>query len=338
MHKKITVLTSLTSLVAASLLLLCVGSASADTLELKFAGQNAANHPATKFMNDVAKEIAEKTEGRITVKVFPANQLGNYSAVYQEQIQGTIAMSCVSVPSDFDPRMELIYINGYVSDYEDAKRVFAQDGWLFKKMAEFNDQLGVKLLGFYMEGFIGTGSTKPAVEPLKPGVAKNVVVRTPNMTVYQLAAKAMGYSPVGIPYPDVYQAIQTGQVDGVNGYPVAAAYTSLGDVLKEWYMTNYSIEILNCMISKAIWAKIDPKDQKVIEEIFAKATTDSVANAKEVDAHYMDLMEKKGIKVHRYTKEELAPLMKACAAEWPKLEKTMGKKLIKEFQKELAPK
>lgn len=310
----------------------------APEMTLKFAGQNAVDHPATEMMNKIAKDIAEQTDGRIEVKVFPANQLGDYSLVYEEQIRGTIDMSCISVPSQFDARMELIYINGYVSDYEDAKRIFAQDGWIFKKMNEFNERLGVKLLGFYVEGMIGTGTTKPANEPLVPGVDKGVLIRVPNMDVYNLAAQAMGYNTQTIPYADVYQAIQTGVVNGVNGFPVAAAYTALGDVLKHWYMTNYSIEVLNFMISGKTWAKINPQDQEIIQGILSEATTSSIENAKAVDEYYMEQMRKKGIKVYTYNKEELQPLMKACASTWPKLEKNMTKELMDEFRKELAPK
>ena len=156
--------------------------------------------------------------------------------------------------------------------------------------------------------------------------------------MYKLAAEAMGYNSVGIPYADVYQAIQTGVVNGVNGFPVAAAYTNLGDVLKYWYMTNYSVEVLNYMISGKTWAKIKPADQEIIQAILAKATIDSINNAKALDDHYMDLMEKKGIKVFKYTKEELVPIMQASASTWPKLEENMTKELMDEFRKELAPK
>lgn len=305
---------------------------------LKFAGQNATDHPATEQMHEIAKEIAEKTDGRIEVKVYPANQLGDYSLVYEEQIKGTIDMSCISVPSQFDPRMELIYINGYVADYEDAKKVFAQDGWLFGKMNEYNERLGVKLLGFFIEGMIGTGTTKPAKDPLNPEVDQDVLIRVPNMDVYKLAAEAMGYKTVGIPYADVYQAIQTGVVNGVNGYPVAAAYTALGDVLKYWYMTNYSLEVLNYMISGKTWEKISPEDQAIIKDVLARATTASIENAQSVDEYYMGKMKEKGIEVFTYTKEELAPIMKASASTWPKLEKKMTKELMDGFRKELAPK
>lgn len=331
---------SIVCVTLASILLAFGGSAAiaAPEMVLKFAGQHAADHPATALMNDIAKEIAEKTGGRIEVKVYPANQLGDYSLVYEEQIRGTIDMSCISVPSQFDPRMELIYINGYVSDYEDAKKVFAQNGWLFNKMNEYNERLGVKLLGFFVEGMIGTGTTKPAKDPLNPAAKQEVLIRVPNMDVYKLAAEAMGYNTVTVPYADVYQAIQTGVVDGVNGYPVAAAYTALGDVLKHWYMTNYSVEVLNFMISGQTWAKIKPEDQDVIAAILARATTSSIENAKNIDDHYMSLMKEKGIEVHTYSKEELAPIMKACASTWPQLEKNMTKELMDEFRKELAPK
>jgi len=323
----------------ASMLLAFGGSAFAKPeMVLKFAGQNAADHPASKMMEEIAKEIAEKTDGRIEVKVYPANQLGDYSLVYEEQIRGTIDMSCISVPSQFDPRMELIYINGFVGDYEDVKNVLAQDGWLFGKMNEFNERLGVKLLGFFVEGMIGTGTTKPAKDPLNPAADQGVLVRVPNMDVYKLAAEAMGYRTVTVPYADVYQAIQTGVVDGVNGYPTAAAYTALGDVIKHWYATNYSMEILNFMISGQTWAKIKPEDQATIQDILSRATISSIENAKSVDEHYMNLMKEKGIEVVTYTKEELAPIMKACAETWPKLEKNMTKELMDEFRTELAPK
>lgn len=310
----------------------------APEMVIKFAGQNAVDHPASKLMAEIAKEIGEKTNGRIEVKVYPANQLGDYSLVYEEQIRGTIDMSCISVPSQFDPRMELIYINGYVGDYDDVKKVFAENSWMFKKMNEYNERLGVKLLGFYIEGMIGTGTTKPAKDPLNPAVDKGVLIRVPNMDVYKLAAEAMGYKTVTIPYADVYQAIQTGVANGVNGFPVAAAYTALGDVLKHWYMTNYSLEVLNFMISGKTWDKLKPEDQKTIQAILTKATDHSIENAKNLDEHYMKLMKEKGIEVVTYTKEELQPIMKACATTWPKLEKNMTKELMDEFRSELAPK
>ena len=134
-----------------SIFALSVGSAvAAPAMTLKFAGQSPADHPASVLMNEIAKEVAAKTKGRIEVKIYPANQLGDYTLVYEELIKGTIDMSCTSVPSQFDPRLELVYINGFVKGYGDVKKVFAPTGWLFKKMDELNTRLGVKLGGFFV--------------------------------------------------------------------------------------------------------------------------------------------------------------------------------------------
>jgi len=307
----------------------------APAMILKMAGQSPSDHPATLLMQEVADEIKQKTDGRIEVRVYPASQLGDYELVYEEMARGNIEMAYTSVPSQFDPRLELVYINGYVRGYDDVRRLFTKDGWIFKKMNELNQNLGVRLLGFYIEGMIGTGTTKPVKEPLDPTVDKGVVVRVPNMDVYKLAAEAMGYRTVTVPYSEVYQSLQTGVVDGVNGYPVAAAATILGDVLKNWYMTNYSVEVLNVMISEKVWQKLSPEDQKILTETIESATVKSIERAAENDEKYMQMMRDKGVEVHTYEPEELQALAEACRSTWTQLEDKMTKELIDEFRQQV---
>ena len=318
-------------------LVLVAGSAFAAEITLKFAGQNPADHPATLLMEEIAAEVAEKSGGRIEIKVYPMNQLGDYTLVYEELIRGTIDMSCTSVPSQFDPRLELLYVNGYVKGYEDVKKVFAPDAWLFGKMDELNNRLGVKLLGFFVEGMIGTGTTKPAVEPLNPSVNKGVLVRVANMDVYKLGAEAMGYRTVTIPYSDVYQAMQTGVCEGVNGYSTAAAYTMLRDVLKHWYMTNYSLEVINYMFSGKVWEKLGEEDRQILQAAVSHAAAKSIVQAKAEDEKFMQMMRDYGIEVHTYSEEELLPLAEACATTWGRLEKNMTKELMDEFRVNMAP-
>ncbi|MEG1641492.1 MAG: TRAP transporter substrate-binding protein DctP [Synergistaceae bacterium] len=316
---------------------LTVTPATAAPVTLKFAGQSPPDNMATKTMNMMAKEIEATTKGRIKVKVYPANQLGNYSLVMQELIRGTIDMSMMSIASEFDPRLEMVYINGYLSGYDDAKKIFTPGAWMPTKLNEFTSALGVRLIGSYIEGMIGIGSTKPLKQPLNPKVDKGVLVRVPNMAVYTLGAKAMGLRPITIPYSDVYQSMQTGVCDAVDGYAVAAAYTILGDVIKYWYHTNYSMEYQAILVSEKTWKKISKEDQKTLQAIAKKYTIKSIDNAKQEDEKYMKLMEKKGIKVYRYTPEQLAPIKKACSTTWETLGKRgMTKPLMKEFKEKLG--
>ena len=314
-----------------------VTPATAAPIVFRFAGQSPPDHAATKTMNAMAKEIAEKTSGRVEVKVYPASQLGNYSLVMEEMIRGTVDMSMMSIASEFDPRLELVYINGYVSGYDDAKKVFVPGAWLPNKLNELSSALGVRLIGSYIEGMIGIGSAKPVKDPLNPKVDKGVLTRVPNMDVYSLGAKAMGYRPITIPYSDVYQSMQTGVCDAVDGYPVAAAYTMLGDVIKYWYHTNYSMEYLAIMVSEKSWKKLSADDQKVFQDVAKKYTLLSIDNAQKEDNKYMDLMKKKGIKVYKYSEAELKPIKAACITTWEELGKRgMTPELMAEFKKHLG--
>lgn len=298
-----------------------VSPATAAPIVFRFAGQSPPEHMATKTMEAMAKEIKEGTNGRVEVKVYPASQLGNYTLVMEEMIRGTIDMACMSLATDFDPRLEIIYTNGFVTGYDSAKKALVPGAWLPNKLNAFLNEVGVHLLGSYVEGFIGIGSSKAVKDPLDPKVDKGVLTRVPNMVVYTAGAKAMGYRPITIPYPDVYQSMQTGVCDAVDGYPTAAAYTILGDVLKYWYATNYSMEYLGYMISDKSWKKLSPEDQKVFQEVCRKYTLKSIDNAKSEDDKYMALMEKKGIKVFRYTDKELKPIKQACVGIWDELGK-----------------
>ena len=314
-----------------------VTPATAAPIVFRFAGQSPPDHAATKTMNAMAKEIAEKTSGRVEVKVYPASQLGNYSLVMEEMIRGTVDMSMMSIASEFDPRLELVYINGYVSGYDDAKKVFVPGAWLPNKLNELSSALGVRLIGSYIEGMIGIGSAKPVKDPLNPKVDKGVLTRVPNMDVYSLGAKAMGYRPITIPYSDVYQSMQTGVCDAVDGYPVAAAYTMLGDVIKYWYHTNYSMEYLAIMVSEKSWKKLSADDQKVFQDVAKKYTLLSIDNAQKEDNKYMELMKKKGIKVYKYSEAELKPIKAACITTWEELGKSgMTPELMSEFKKHLG--
>ncbi|GHV30860.1 C4-dicarboxylate ABC transporter substrate-binding protein [Synergistales bacterium] len=305
---------------------------------LRFAGQLPPEHAATGYMNDIAKTIKEKSGGRIEVKVYPANQLGDYGLVHQELIKGTIDMALISTPGDIDPRMNFPYINGFASDYTQLENAFKTGGWAFKKMDELNKPLGVKFLGFNVEGFIGIASTKALVEPLNPKVDKGVLCRVPNMAVYQLGAKAMGFRTMTIPYSDLYTSLQTGVVDAVDGLPPAAAYAILKDVTKFWYQTNYSIEAESYLMSSKTWDKLKPADRDMIADVVAKVAAKSVPLAKAEDEKYSKLMADAGIKVFKYTAKELLPIQQAVAATWPKLADTMTKPFMDEFNRELAPK
>ena len=298
---------------------------------LRFAGQFPEGHSSTELMKEIAKEVKEKTGGRIELALFPDNELGDYSLVYEELVRGSIDMAATTVPSQFDARLELPYVNCIVRTFDGARKLFAPDGWLVARMDRLHARLGVKLLGFQMEGFIGIGSTKPINDPLNPDSKKGVLMRIPNMESFRLAAEAMGYNAITIPWDEVLGSLQNGYAEGVMGMTPTAAHTMLKGVIKYWYDLHCSIENLNYMISLKTWEKLSDEDRAVISEACSKVTEMSIDLAEKDQIKSLELMKEEGVEVYSYTREELTPLFSRVASTWEKL----GEKLTKELVEDL---
>lgn len=93
-------------------------------VKLRFAGQFPKDHSATKFMYEIADGVKAKTDGRVEIEVFPANKLGDYTIIYEDLMRGAVDMALISVPSQFDPRLELVYLNAF-ANYDVLKKNFS---------------------------------------------------------------------------------------------------------------------------------------------------------------------------------------------------------------------
>ncbi len=308
----------------------------APALVLKMAGQSPIEYQGTIHQMEFKKTIEEATNGRIEIKVYPANQLGDYTQVYEEIVRGTIDMALISVPSQFDQRLELTYVPYLAENYDQVKKFFAQDGFLFNTLGKVHDKLNVKLLGFNIEGFGGLGCTKPLTEPTNPSVKKGILLRVPPMDVFKSWAVALNFQTVTVPYAELYTALQTGVAEGwIGGAPVLT-YMSFRDVIKYYYQYNGHVESESWLINKDLWNKLSKDDQKLFLDTVAKLQIKSIAVSEKEDKEYLKkLAEEANIKVITFSDAELktfAEIVRKTA--WPQLKNRLTPEIMDELMKQ----
>ena len=323
------------SLCVLMLLLFLAPCSDAAEVKLRFAGQFPEDHSAIKSMREIANGVREKTGGRVEIEVFPANRLGDYTIIYEDLMRGAVDMALISVPSQFDPRLELVYLNAF-ANYDVLKREFKPGSWLSKKMNEYNTRLGVKFLGFNIEGLTGIASKKPVREPLNPNINKGVLARVPFMNVYKPAAEAQGYRTISLPYSDIARSLQDGTCDAVSSISTGAALSELKGIMKYWYQLNYSQETESYLMSAKSWDKLSEDDLAAIYAEVAKASAKSFEQAQQNDRKNLEMMRKNGVQVFTYTDAELLPLRRAVMENWKQLDPTMGAQLMKEARKHFS--
>jgi TRAP-type C4-dicarboxylate transport system substrate-binding protein len=318
----------LISLAISAALCLAPAAASAD-VTLKMAGQYAIEHTTTELMQEFAKAVEERTGGEVKVRVFPANQLGDYTQVFEELRRGTIDIATISVPSQFDTRLEVIYLHYLAMDYDEARRIYAPGSRMFKLMEEINDGLGIKFLAFNVEGFGGFGTIRKPDNIFDPKAAKNFLMRVPPMAVFQIPCEDEGFQTVSIPFAELYTALQTGVADGWSGGPAMVNFVQFRDVIKNFIVNNNFFENTSYLMSKQSWEKLTEAQRAILQEEALKISAKSFDLAQENDSKYLVEMEAAGIEVVRFDKAQLQAWADWCReATWKKMEERLTKEVI----------
>ena len=326
MFKKITGL--LTAMLLVSLAPLA-SAADFKPVTLRYATQHPIDHTAQAAAEAIKADVEAKTEGRVKITIYPANQLGDWTQVFDEVMMGTIDIAHTSVPESYDARIGAGFLPFLARDYDELAKVFAADAFLPTTMSDILAQQGLKFFGYYCEGFSGVGLTKPAKEPAAPGVDKGVLVRVPGNDAFKLPTEYMGYRTSTIPYADVFAAIQTGVVDGWMAGPPNLNYLNFRDLIKHYYQYNFTHEATQIYMNMGKFQSLLPEDRKVLEDAVRKQCAGSLASAKQDDDKYNKLMAEMGISVVYFSDEELSEMAKGVRENvWPKLEKTYTKEFL----------
>ena len=305
------------------------GSGEAKPITLRMATDHPIDHMATRSAQAIVEEVKEKTNGRVLIDLYPASQLGDYNTVYEEIVRGSIDIAHITIPDSLDARLGSAYTPYLTTGYDEAKAVYAPDGFLSTKFVEYNAKLGAKFLGFYCEGYIGMGTKKEPKDLLVPGADKGLKIRVWAAPASRAPMDDLGYTPITVPYAEAPTAIQTGVVDGWIGGTPNVNYHWVGEVIKNFYVTYMHAESTAYVMSEKTFAKIGAEDQQVIVDAFANQSKQSFDLAEEEDEKWIVELEKKGVKVTRYTPEQVQMLADYVRTNtWPKLEEVYTKELL----------
>lgn len=292
---------------------------------LRIAGMNPPDYPATKQMYELKKVIDEGTEGRYELKVFPSNQLGDYVQVYEEIMRGSIDLAQITIPSQFDKRLELNFFPYLAETFADLEKRFSQDGYVYKTLDKVHAELGVKLLGFSVEGMAGVGSTKEIMSPADWTVAKGVLLRCAPIDAIKEGLMAMGFQTMSLPYAELYTALQTGIVDAFECGPIGLTYLTFRDVTKYYYQYNNYVECNQWIMNKKLFDGMTEQDQNLIVDAVANYQQQSINEAEASEIDFAAKVTESGIKVVAFSDEEMHKIANHVRETvWPKLKDQVG--------------
>jgi len=253
----------------AALALAAAATASAQEIKIRFAHSLSPTEPAHLAAEYFAKNVAARTNGRVQITVFPAEQLGPGKDVNEMIRQGANVMNITDPGylSDFVPDVGVLNGPYLIKTPQEYEKLLASD-W-FKGIDKKLEAAGFKLI--MANGFFGQRhliSDKPVK---KPEDMAGMTVRVPPNTMWIETFKSMGARPTTVQWAEVYNALQQHVVEGAEA-PLGSLWGSkLQETRKVISLTGHFTAFVMWPINATFFNKL-PKDvQQVLMEEGQKA-------------------------------------------------------------------
>jgi len=225
---------------------------------------HVSGYPNTVAMDDFARLVKEKTEGRIDLKMYHAGVLGNQSDAIEQVRLGALAIGNFSLGpiGPIAPEANVVSLPFVFSSVEQAFR--AMDGEVGQKISDGLEKKGLIALAYHDSGSRSFYNTqKPITEPSD---VKGMKVRVMNNDLYSGMISALGGNPSPMAFSEVYQALKTNVVNGAeNNFP---SYESTGHhEVAGFYSLSQHLIIPECVcINAKIFNDLPAGDQKAVRD------------------------------------------------------------------------
>src|SRR5437773_11075485 len=229
-----------------------VGPAAAQSpIVIKFSHVVATNTPkglaAEKF-----KELAEKyTDGKVKVEVYPYSQLYKYKEELEALQLGAVQMLAPS-NSKFGPigvkQFEVLDLPYILPDLATLRKV--TDGPLGARLLKLLDSKGMTGLAYWDNGFKQMSANRKLVTPAD---YKGLKFRIQSSKVLEAQFRSLGVIPQVMPLSEVYQALQTGVVDGQENTTSNIYSQKMHEVQKYAIVTNHGYIGYVVVVNKRFW-------------------------------------------------------------------------------------
>ena len=325
-------------LAAFTLSCLLNGSVFADSpIVIKFSHVVAKDTPKGKAAEKFKALAEAATKGRVKIELYPNSTLYKDKEELEALQLGAVQMLAPSL-AKFGPlgvkEFELFDLPFIFNDKQALYRV--TQGAIGQDMLKKLESKGIRGLAYWDNGFKMMTSNRPMRVPAD---MKGLKLRIQSSKVLDEQMRALGANPQVMAFSEVYQAMQTGVVDGSENPPSNIFTQKMHEVQKHLTVTNHGYIGYAVIVNKKFWDKL-PADLRAQLESALKEATDYANNiAQQENDQALENIRKSGKTViYVPTDAERAEWRKTLVPVHNAMEERIGKELIAAVNKATATK
>ena len=278
-----------------------------------------------------AQQVEERTEGRITVRIYPASQLGDWEEVFELLTQGSVDLAIQSMSTKFDSRLALTWFPYTAVDYASAREAWNTGGFLFNIVDDLVKPQMMQVVAPYAFGLGGMAVGKEVADPKNPDAdhsSLKIRVWPSGVPTHKPTLERLGYNTTTMPWAELYTGVQTGVIDGMVGGVPENAVRDWNGVVKTWLQINDHFEINWLLASAMSMQRLPDEDRALVMEIGKELATERFDAVEAADNRYLEELRNDGVTVVTFSREEIERLAAAVRTDaWPMMKDEIGDEL-----------
>jgi C4-dicarboxylate-binding protein DctP len=299
---------------------------------IKFSHVVAVDTPKGKGAEYFKKLAEERTKGRVKIEVFPNSSLFKDGEEMEAVQLGSVQMLAPSL-AKFGPlgvREFEVYDLPYIFDnYDEIHKV--TEGPVGVGLLKKLESKGIVGLAYWDNGFKDMSANK-AIR--MPADYKGLKMRIQSSKVLGDEMKALGAIPQVMAFSEVYQALQTGVVDGTENPPSNFYTQKMHEVQKYLALTEHGYIGYAVIVNKKFWDGLPADIRTILEGAMKDATKYANDIAKKENDDALEAVKKSGkTEIITLTAEQKAAMKKALAVVHKENESRVGKETIEAVYK-----
>lgn len=282
--------------------------------------------PPEHIFHPTSEKFMEALGDDYEVEYHPGGDLGDWASLFEQSMQGAVPMSMTFAATEFDPRLN-IFAAGYIVDsWAQARELYGPGGSIIPVYDEILADLDMKLVGVLPVDFGGYAIRKGVGKvPLNlPEDAAGIKVRVPGLEIAIKRFELLGFSPIPMPFSELYTALQLGTVDGRTFGPPPEIW-QMRDVLETYVYSRDYFEHAYWVVNKSWWDGLEDADRANIQAAIDTAVSWSWDEAETISKETLEKIRGAGVNVVELSDDQLAQIKTIVyEQEWPFLEDIVG--------------
>jgi tripartite ATP-independent transporter DctP family solute receptor len=307
----------------------CSKSPKEKTYRMRASTPLAAHGTVGKAMKKFCELVEQKSDGRIKTQDFYIGEMGNQREMVEMAHDGSLEVvtSLASGTARYVPQLALF----------EYPYVYKDEAHLVRVLDAMEDDVSELLAP---HNFIAMGGQNMGFRhmlnkerPIKtPGDLKGLKMRGPN-PIYVGMFKALGANGTTTDWSEIYSALQTGIIDGIEASPDMLHSMKFNEQAKYLSKTSHIAACVYYMIRKD-WFESLPDD---LQQVVTAAAKEAAAYQNDLDikvqAQAMETLAKEGVRINEVEsldefKNHLVEFKKSYIAEKPKAWQELYGKLV----------